>query len=252
MLRKPANRSVKPICINLILSLVVALLLSATPARAMTGGTVTSSAFTCTQVSITYTTINFDRNNTGGGAESYTFTIVDGNGTILFTVTSSVAVGGNIPGQTEVFVYGTAPTANPIQVTFVSNAGNGYGLQTLWNFEGECPGLPSVGGKFFNPGDDRLNRDPGQPAALYCRNQGEVHVYAINVDDSKGKLALVVTRAEIDAVIDRNPAANTLVKQSPDGRFKLYYLPATKELLFNTVEVRSGKPYSFIWKGLCR
>jgi hypothetical protein len=106
--------------------------------------------------------------------------------------------------------------------------------------------------KFFDPGDDRLNREPGQPAALYCRNQGDVHIYAVNVDDSKGKLALVVTKAEIDAVINANPAANTLIKQSADGKFRLYYLPAGKELSFITNEVRSGKQYSFVWKGLCR
>jgi hypothetical protein len=79
-----------------------------------------------------------------------------------------------------------------------------------------------------------------------------VHIYAVNVDDSKGKIALIVTKAEIDAVINANPTANTLIKQSADGKFKLYYLPAGKELSFITHEARSGKPYSFVWKGLCR
>jgi hypothetical protein len=105
---------------------------------------------------------------------------------------------------------------------------------------------------FFNPRDDRLNRDPGQPAALYCRNQGEVHIYAINLIDSRGRLSLIVTKAQIDAVINRNPTANTLIRQSADGKFKLYYLPATKELSFITTEPGTGKQYSFVWKGLCR
>jgi hypothetical protein len=72
--------------------------------------------------------------------------------------------------------------------------------------------------KFWDPGDDRINREPGQPAALYCRNKGDLHVYAINVDNSKGILGLVVTKAEIDAVISGNLTTNALVKQSADGK----------------------------------
>jgi hypothetical protein len=67
-----------------------------------------------------------------------------------------------------------------------------------------------------------------------------------------GKIALVVTQAEIDTVVNANPSANTLIKQSADGKFKRFFLPATKELSFITNEVRSGKPYGFVWKSLCR
>jgi hypothetical protein len=116
------------------------------------------------------------------------------------------------------------------------------------------PPIKSHGGsevKFWDPGDDRINREPGQPAALYCRNKGDLHVYAINVDNSKGILGLVVTKVEIDAVISGNPTTNALVKQSADGKFRLFYLPATNELSFITPEVHSGKQYSHVWKGLC-
>jgi hypothetical protein len=121
------------------------------------------------------------------------------------------------------------------------------------NVAGDNPCLPPSGNgvEFFDPGDDRLNRDPGQPAALYCRDQG-VHIYAVNPNDSIGKIGLVVTKAEIDKAINSNPTVNTLIKQSADGKLKLYYLPATKELSFITHESRSGKVYSFVWKGLCR
>jgi hypothetical protein len=53
-------------------------------------------------------------------------------------------------------------------------------------------------------------------------------------------------------VVNANPAANTLIKQSTDGKLKLFYLPATKELSFITTEAGTGKQYSFVWKGLCR
>jgi hypothetical protein len=66
--------------------------------------------------------------------------------------------------------------------------------------------------RFVDPGDDRLNRDPGQPPALYCRNQGDVQSYYVDPANSKGTLALLITKAEIDAVIQAKPAANTLIK----------------------------------------
>jgi hypothetical protein len=102
---------------------------------------------------------------------------------------------------------------------------------------------------FFDPGDDRLNRQPGVPAVLYCRNKGDVHIYYVDVDTSKGKFGMVVTKAEIDAVIASNPTRNTLIKQSAGGVLKLYYLPATQELSFVTPDLRPPyKPYTFVWK----
>jgi hypothetical protein len=174
-----------------------------------------------------------------------TITITDGNGVVLAAWTANYGV-GNWGGAGSTFFL-AQPTKNPIRIYETIDG------TVVANVAADNPCLPPSGSgvKFFDPGDDRLNRDPGQPAALYCRNQG-VHVYAVNVDDSKGKLALTVTKAEIDAVINGNPAANTLIKQSSDGKFKLYYLPTTKELSFITTEVRSGKQYSFVWKSLCR
>jgi hypothetical protein len=178
---------------------------------------------------------------------AFTFTAIDGNGVVVRSRSGNGGIGTFTSYGTEPFT--TQPTKNPIRVIIIVDG------TTVFDKMADNPCRPgSAGGsavKFFDPGDDRLNRDPGQPAALYCRNQG-VHIYAVNVDNSEGKLALIVTKAEIDAVINRNPSANTLIKQSSDGKFKLYYLPATKELSFITAEVRSGKSYSFVWKGLCR
>jgi hypothetical protein len=171
-------------------------------------------------------------------------TFTDGTGAIVSSFTGTVAP-GTYSGATGVF--SVPPTKNPIRAVVVID-----GIQ-VGNVAGDNPCLPpsNNGSKFWEPGDDRLNRDPGQPAAVYCRDQG-VHIYAVNSDDSKGKLGLAVTKAEIDMVINSNPAANTLIKQSADGKLKLYYLPATKELSFITHEARSGKQYSFVWKSLCR
>jgi hypothetical protein len=174
----------------------------------------------------------------------YSVTVTDGTGAVVggYTITALPGIYTHDDG-----VWNAQPTKNPIRViVFVDGV-------LVGNVAGDNPCLPPSGNgvKFWEPGDDRLNRDPGQPAALYCRDEG-VHIYAVNPDDSIGKIGLVVSKAEIDKVINANPAANTLIKQSADGKLKLYYLPATKELSFITNEARSGKKYSFVWKGLCR
>jgi hypothetical protein len=175
---------------------------------------------------------------TFGTATAATFSIVgSGLGTPVLAGPS------NAPGKLSYTVTGALPPGS-LGIGFFIHSANG-----TVNVTATCGDAPTV--QFFDPGDDRLNREPGQPAALYCRNQG-VHVYAVNVDDSRGKLVLTVTKAEIDAVINRNPTANTLIKQSSDGKFKLYYLPTGKELSFITTEARTGKQYSFVWQGLCR
>jgi hypothetical protein len=174
----------------------------------------------------------------------WTATVTDGNGTTLFT--GSLTFVGPAAGANG--LYTVQPAKNPIRVVIVIDG------TTIANASGDNPCRPpsGSGALFFDPGDDRINREPGQPSALYCRNRGDVHVYEVNPDDSKGKLAMIVTKAEIDAVINSKPAANTLVKQSAGGKIKVYYLPATNELAFFQPEARSGKIYTFVWKGLCR
>jgi hypothetical protein len=186
----------------------------------------------------------------GGGSITVTppgqfsSTVTDGTGAVVGGFTTTVAPGNYAAAQDP---FDSQPQKNPIRVVaFIDGV-------MIANVAGDNPCLPPSGDgvKFFDPGDDRLNRDPGQPAALYCRDEG-VHIYTVNPDDSIGKIGLIVTKAEIDKVINTNPTANTLIKQSADGKLKLYYLPATKELSFFTHEARSGKQYSFVWKGLCR
>jgi hypothetical protein len=175
-----------------------------------------------------------------------TAAVTDGNGTILLNATIMLPTPITIPSFNG--LYASQPGKNPIRVVIVIDG------TTIGDASGDNPCLPpsGSGAKFFDPGDDRLNREPGQPSALYCRNRGDVYIYEVNPDDSKGKLTMIVTKAEIDAVINSKPAANTVVKQSAGGKMKVYYLPETNELAFFQPEARSGKMYSFVWKGLCR
>jgi hypothetical protein len=196
-----------------------------------------------------------------GGSPFYTFLNGFEAGEVITVSVSSPTTGHMFQLESPVGTVVAGPTSVPGSLSYTIPTTNIVGITarilTLGSSGSAIFRCTPVGGgsgsevKFWDPGDDRINREPGQPAALYCRNQGDLHVYAINVDNSKGYLGLVVTKAEIDAVINGSPVSNTLVKQSPDSRFRLYYLPATKELSFITPEVRSGKPYTFVWKGLC-
>jgi hypothetical protein len=97
---------------------------------------------------------------------------------------------------------------------------------------------------FFNPGDGRLNVNPVAPGVVYPATFG-FPIYAVG-PDSTGTLSLVVTCDDI-AKISNQPAVNTLIKQSADGRIRLYRL-ATGEFQIN-VRQSSGQDYVYIWEG---
>ena len=113
-------------------------------AQAISGLALTNTAFSCTDVSSTYSGGTFDRDNTGTGSEEYTVRITDGAGNVLFSYTGSYSVGTTLPARTETVPYGITPTMNPITLTLVSNAGNGLPAQQIWNASGSCAGLPSA------------------------------------------------------------------------------------------------------------
>lgn len=102
----------------------------------------------------------------------------------------------------------------------------------------------------FNPGDDRLNQrdlDAGASAAVYCRS-GDFHIYRIN-DQSQGMLALVVTKAQIDAV-GVPVGANALIASAdvPLGQIQVWRL-TTGEFQLIAAPVRAGgELYVFIWQ----
>ena len=148
---------------------------------------------------------------------------------------------GGYPAQSFPYTY-------QMIATFAGSSGGTVTLTAVCNSNGGEPIVTiDSAAAFWNPGDDRVNRDPGQPAALYCRSGG-VQVWSIDGSSSKGTLALTVTASEIAQVKNSKPAQNTLIKASADGSLRLFYLPGSDELSFVTT-LSNGKPYSFIWKG---
>ncbi len=89
-----------------------------------------------------FTTI-FDRDNTGLGREAYLQRVTDGAGKILYNDEgNSVPLGTYFePDTFEPYI--TTPDYNPLTITIVSLAGNGYDEQVMTLQTGECPGLPT-------------------------------------------------------------------------------------------------------------
>jgi hypothetical protein len=127
-----------------IITLVLVLLpaLVATPVTAMSGGAVLDFTVGCDSFTVTFTDILFDRDNTGTGLEIYEFEIVDGKGNQLVFFEDFAPVGSITLGATETYTYNIAPIANPINLLFMSDLGNGLSSETLWGLEGDCPDLP--------------------------------------------------------------------------------------------------------------
>jgi hypothetical protein len=102
----------------------------------------------------------------------------------------------------------------------------------------------------FNPNDDRLNQrdlDRGASVAVYC-GSGDFHFYRIN-DQSQGQLALVVTKAQIDAVgIPADHNALIASVDVPLGQIQVWRLTTGEfQLMAAPVHV-GGEPYVFTWR----
>ncbi len=135
----------KPIALKLI---VVVLLVTA-----LVGG---SQVFAFTQTDADSITVDctglhdpgiisqvWDRNNTNTGYEAYHYIARDGAGNQLFYFASQLPVGDvTIIGNVN---WTSAPQYNPITMTLVSHAGNGYGEQS-YTWIGWCAGLPTWAG----------------------------------------------------------------------------------------------------------
>lgn len=125
----------------------IALLLflwAAAPAAALSGGGIVSYEFGCDSVTITHLAIFLNRDNTGLGSEVFTLTITDGSGNELENEAENGEIGEAITSATRQFDYLTPPVSNPIRVRLVSNAGNGFEEQTIWDLVGNSPCLPPV------------------------------------------------------------------------------------------------------------
>lgn len=128
--------------VTAILLVIGLALLGASVIHAVSGGALVSYSFSCTDVSVTYTAVTFDRDNTGSGYEAYTLVITDGAGNILDTLSNAWMIGVVVPAQTEVFSFATPPIQNPLHMQLYSHAGNGFPQQMIWDFTGNSPCLP--------------------------------------------------------------------------------------------------------------
>lgn len=137
MVRHPASF----LCRGLVAVLAGGLTAGAAQAMTFTGFNAT---FGCTAMGYAGYTFEMDRNNSViPGEEIYDVEIRDGAGVVLFSLLNQVrplaGVETDGPGTVP---YTTAPTANPITFTVVSQAGNGLPRQVSLNLSGSCGNLP--------------------------------------------------------------------------------------------------------------
>ncbi len=98
----------------------------------------------CTGINFTGSnSIDFDRDNTGSGAEFLEMIAYDGNCTEIFHATDTRTIPDNT-GFTPVYPWTATPDYNPITVRMISPAGGKVGEQIVWETTGECAGLPSA------------------------------------------------------------------------------------------------------------
>jgi hypothetical protein len=117
--------------------------LSVSPAGASTyAGTV---AITCTDITASGTGAEtLDRDNTGTGDESLIINVTDGDGTVIYNLPFTNALGTYSGGLLPTTAYTTPPDHNPITFTLTSVAGNSLPEQVDVNVSGECASLPWV------------------------------------------------------------------------------------------------------------
>ena len=123
----------------LLAATAVALPLFATPAAAQhyDGGLTVN----CKEVVMTNSGVEvLDRDNTGEGKEAFTVKAYDGNHVQILDFHFSNYL-TTYPGGLGDFSFTSAPTANPITVYVVSDAGNGLDEETQYVGSGNCKDL---------------------------------------------------------------------------------------------------------------
>ena len=96
---------------------------------------------------------------------------------------------------------------------------------------------------WFEPGDDRINRQAYASVAIYCNAaNGQLEIYAIDAEGN-GSLALAVPYADLPATPD---AATGNVGIAQAGNIALYRL-TTGEFQVNAGPDSEGKTYVVIW-----
>jgi hypothetical protein len=90
--------------------------------------------------------IVLNRDNTGQGREVFVITATDGAGNVIFgPVSESSFVGSSVYiAQGVTFNWSSAPAINPILVSVVSPAGNGWAEQVVYSVLGTCLNLGTI------------------------------------------------------------------------------------------------------------
>ncbi len=117
---------------------------------------------------------------------------------------------------------------------------------------GRESGEDSVEGpQFWEPGDSRINRDPGALAAIYPISYGArgtgLHIYRV-MPDGVGVLALEVT-PEMLAAAPELPESYMIIARSEDGYVELARLP-TGQYQLNAGPDGEGKIHVVVFDGL--
>ncbi|MEP7291547.1 MAG: hypothetical protein ABI835_07170 [Chloroflexota bacterium] len=86
-----------------------------------------------------------DRDNTGTGQEQVRIDVVDGAGTLLYTLTFEASLSSYSGGLIPPTNYTAAPQYNPISVIVTSLEGNGLPEVVEVLGTGNCAGLPTFG-----------------------------------------------------------------------------------------------------------
>lgn len=101
---------------------------------------------TCTGFNSLGGSLILDRDNTGAGRERFQIVARDGSGATIYSgPVESFFVGSTIHFPVSLATeFTTAPASNPIVVSVVSAAGNGFGEQVVYSASGRCSSLPTA------------------------------------------------------------------------------------------------------------
>lgn len=130
-----------PSHLRLVIPLLLALAVAVVPALGATANNFSATA-NCAGF-VPSGSFTADRDNTGAGQESIAINVVDGNGAVILQVIDAVPLNWTVTPASIVYPYTQAPTANPLNISVISLAGNGLPQQALLTASGACPGLPT-------------------------------------------------------------------------------------------------------------
>lgn len=242
---------------SLIIVVIAALFvcLLGSPVEAMTLTAAPNYAIDCTGITQTAAAqAQWNRDTSGTGRENLQYTVTDGLGNVIFTYNDVRAVGST--ATLIGFSFTTAPLANPISFKLSSPPGNGFPEQVFVTMVGTCAGLSTKPPKTVTTApvtitilwDDRVNhdqvRDVGAPVAIY-QHDDVIQIYAVNLDDSHGKLVFTLSKEEWGNAPKENKLLITGQNPFSGVSIELWRL-STGEFQINT-NYADGKIYVRTW-----